>query len=199
MVLNEKSPTGPEYHPRQLFRISYAHHICRTSRRTRERVVVGSKERNCQSEHDAPVDRPHCDPRTTHYENRAGVSLDLVPTRARIHQTFICPHGDRSLFYSRMINLALLPHTTKQHGNHYCTHPRDMLQERPGVCPAPATTLVPAFPPGLELGAGLPRGGFPAAVLAALPPTWHREHSSCITVSPQSRWLDRQVCSQVIG
>ncbi|KAJ6187181.1 hypothetical protein N7519_002089 [Penicillium mononematosum] len=81
----------------------------------------------------------------------------------------------------------------------YCTHPRDMLQERPGVCPAPATTLVPAFPPGLELGAGLPRGGFPAAALAALPPTWHREHSSCIAVSPHLRWLDRQVCSQVIG
>lgn len=50
---------------------------------------VGSKEHNCQSEHDASVDRPHCHPRTSHYENRAGVSLNLVPTRVRVHETFI--------------------------------------------------------------------------------------------------------------
>lgn len=52
---------------------------------------VGSKEHNCQSEHDTSVDRPHCHPRTSHYENRAGVSLNLVPTRVRVHETFIFP------------------------------------------------------------------------------------------------------------
>lgn len=58
---------------------------------------VGSKEHNCQSEHDTSVDRPHCHPRTSHYENRAGVSLNLVPTRVRVHETFIFPSGE-SLF-----------------------------------------------------------------------------------------------------
>ncbi|KAJ5615646.1 hypothetical protein N7537_000760 [Penicillium hordei] len=73
-----------------------------------------------------------------------------------------------------------------------------MPQEKTGFSPAPTITLVPAFPPGRELGVGLPRGGLLAAALAALS-TWQRDHGSCIAVSQHLRWLDLPVYSQVIG
>lgn len=76
-----------------------------------------SKDHNCQSEHDTQADRPHCDPRTTHYENRAGVSLVVVATHARIPRDLHLPHpkGIVLHLYFRMISLALLSRNTKQH------------------------------------------------------------------------------------
>lgn len=158
---------------------------------------VGSKEHNCQSEHDTPVDRPHCDSRTTHYENRAGVSLKLVPTRARVHETFIFLPGDRSLSYSRMIYLALLPHNTKQHANHLLRPPTRYAAGGARFLPCAHIYPSPCFS-ATRVGRGAAKMRL-ACRGARCSSTWHRDHSSCIAVSQHPRWLGRQVCSQVIG
>jgi hypothetical protein len=96
-----------------------------------------------------------------------------------------------------MISLGLLPRNTKQWQPHIAP-PTRYAAGKAWFLPCAHNCLVPAFPPGLELGLGLPRRGFLAAALAA-PTTWHWGHSSCIAVSHHSRWLGRQFFCQVIG